>query len=145
MTGSTFARILGWALVVGIAGGLLARIGMRGVAEATGGRSAFTLGGTAGIVLLFVVAAVGSGIAGLVRWPLVFRVGLSVASTALLALSGVSIGSGEILDAKGRGLSIASWILLTLLTLGIMIAVLATPALAWTLGRCERTRHFGAR
>ena len=138
-------RTVGWALVVGLSGGLLARIAMRGIAEGTNGNPAFTLGATASIVMLFVVAALGSGIAGSLRWPLGLRVGISIASAALLVLSGVSIGAVEILAAKDRGLSLASWSLLTLLTVGIMITVFATPALAWTLGRRERVRHCDAR
>lgn len=132
------ARTLGWALVVGLSGGLLARIAMRGIAEATNGSPAFTLGASVYIVMLFVVAALGSGIAGSVRWPLGLRVGLSVASAALLVLSGVSIGAVEILAARDRGLSLASWGLLVLLTLTIIAIVFATPYLAWTIGRRGR-------
>ncbi len=56
--GRWILAILGAALVAGLVGGLAARLLMRAIALALGHDSGFSLAGTAGIVIVFVVLAV---------------------------------------------------------------------------------------
>ena len=98
------------------------------------------MGATVAIVALFVMSAVGSGIAGMLRWPIGFRLALSAASTGLVAFGAVAIGTSEVIDARDRGLTATSWTLLLVLTVGIVVCVVATPVGAWILGQRERGR-----
>jgi hypothetical protein len=134
MSGSAVCRVVLWCVVVGVAAGVLARLAMRGVVVVTHGDPSFSPAGTFGILMLFIVAALGSGLAGFVRWPMAARVLLAAAATALVIYSGAVIGTDEILSAKDRGLDTTSWLLLLLITAAIIAMTMATPVVSWRLG-----------
>jgi hypothetical protein len=127
-------RILLVSLGVGAVAGLAARVLMRLVAIDTLDHGEFSVAGTLGIVLLFVISSVGAGLAGLVRrrWLLVACV---VVTSALLWYSGLAIGFSTLGFAQDRAMTGPRWVGFWALFAAIMAIALATPYAALRLTR----------
>lgn len=120
------------ALVAGVAMGALARLMMRLTAVAAGHPGEFSLAGTAGILLAFViVTAPGALLASLVRRR--GRSALLVVGTLLLGANATAIA---IVDLNGVGdLSAFEWAGVALAIAGIYVAIIALPVLTLRLIR----------
>ncbi|HEX5996335.1 MAG TPA: hypothetical protein VFY84_14435 [Jiangellales bacterium] len=132
--GSVVARRIGVglsaAVVAGMAAGLVARLMMRLAAVAVGEDGHFSLAGTAGILVAFVVVAVpGAVLASLVRRR--GRSALLVAGALFLCVPATGV-AGE--DLGGLvGLSGVQWAGVGLATVGVYAAILLQPVLALRL------------
>ncbi|NHA68138.1 hypothetical protein [Phycicoccus flavus] len=129
---------LGWGLAVAVVAAVVARVLMRVVALVELGRPAFSVSGTAGIVLLFALAGVGGAAVGRLGWRGGRRWAALAVSSGLLLYSGVAIGVSSLQDAAAR--DVPAWRLavagvLFVLVMGIAVA---TPWLALRLGRRSR-------
>lgn len=125
------------AIVTGAVLGLCARVMMRLAAVAAGHEGApFTLGGTFGIVMIFVVAA----LPGAVLAALVDRRGRSVLLVVCAVLLCVPATAVAGTDLAGVGpLSATQWVGVGAATAGIYVAILAIPLLTLRLLALERT------
>ncbi|HEU4513732.1 MAG TPA: hypothetical protein VFR87_11565 [Nocardioidaceae bacterium] len=126
--GAAVARKVGLglaaAVVAGAAMGLVARLMMRLASVAAGEPGHFSLAGTAGILMVFVVVVVPGGVvASLVRR----RGRSSLLWLGALLLCVPTTGVARV-DLGGLvGLSPAQWVGVGLATLGVYVAVLALP------------------
>lgn len=118
------------AVVAGLALGLVARLMMRLATVAAGHESGFSLAGTAGIVMIFVIAAVpGALLASLMNRR--GRSALLVVSALLLCVPATAV-AGQDLGAVGP-LSGVEWVGVGLATAGIYAAILALPVVTLRL------------
>ena len=121
---------VGAAVLAGLAMGAVARLMMRLVVLATGRDAEFSLGGTAGIMLAFVVFMVpGAVLASLYRGR--GRSLLLVAATLLLLVVATGIAVEDV--GAVDGLSAARWTGLAVAGLGVYAAILALPVLTYRL------------
>lgn len=121
---------VGAGVAAGLVAGLLARLMMRLATVAGDGGTSFSLAGTAGIVAVFVVAAVpGAVLASLVahRW----RAALLVVGSLFLCLPATGVASEDL--GHLSGLSALQWVGVGLATLGVYAAILAMPWMALRL------------
>lgn len=120
----------------------LARLGMRLVALATGQGTHIGLSGTAGIALLFLLAAVGGAVSGAVRWSQPWRTVPVVVGSALLLAAAASTGASEVAAAFAApgGLGAGPLLLVLVATALIALAAFACPVLAWRWAARVRTR-----
>jgi hypothetical protein len=120
----------------------IARVGMRLVALATGQETHLGLSGTAGIALLFLLAAIGGVVSGAVRWAQPWRTLPVVVGSALLFVAAASIGVSEVISAftEPGGLGAGPGLGVIVATALILLAALACPVLAWRLGAGARGR-----
>lgn len=118
------------AVVAGVAAGLVARLMMRLAALAVGEVGHFSLAGTAGILVAFVVVTVpGAVLASLVRRR--GRSALLVVGALFLCVPATGV-AGE--DLGGLvGLSGVQWVGVGLATVGVYAAILLQPVLALRL------------
>ncbi|HEX6247203.1 MAG TPA: hypothetical protein VFZ64_04980 [Nocardioidaceae bacterium] len=131
---------LGAAVVTGLAAGLVARLMMRLATMAGGGDTSFSIGGTAGIVLVFVAAA----LPGAVLAALMARRGRSallVVGSLLLCLPAAGV-AGEDLGHLS-GMSTLQWVGVGLSTVGVFAAILAMPWVALRVVALGRTWPAG--
>jgi hypothetical protein len=127
-------KVLGVALVIGLAAGIAARALMRVIALINGSATGFSLEASAMIVGLFVLAAVGmfAGARIARRWR---PVGALVAFIACLPLwvPGASIAVSEIeASAKGSAAQVAA---VGAVALVILASFALVPLAGWRLGR----------
>lgn len=126
------------ALAVAIA--LLARGLMRLVALDTLDVGRFSLAGTIGICLLFVISAVGAAVAGSLttsRWVLVVVV---LATSALLWESDLTIGLSSFQEARGGLMTWARWLAFWSLFVAISALAVLTPYVGVRAGRRATVR-----
>jgi len=125
---------VGAALLAGVLMGAVARLMMRLVTLATGRPGEFSVGGTAGILLVFVVPMVpGALLAAL--WRGRGRSLLLLAGTALLLVGATGVAVSDVGDVSG--LSAGRWVALAAAGLGVYAAVVALPLLILRLIRRE--------
>jgi len=120
----------GAAVLAGLAMGAVARLMMRLVVLATGRDGEFSLGGTAGIMLAFVVVMVpGAVLASLYRGR--GRSLLLIAATLFLLVvaTGIAVEDLGTVDE----LSAARWTGVAIAGLGVYAAILALPVLTYRL------------
>lgn len=126
------------ALAVAIA--LLARGLMRLVALDTLDVGRFSLAGTIGICLLFVISAVGAAVAGSLatsRWVLVVVV---LATSALLWESDLAIGLSSFQEARGGLMTWTRWLAFWSLFAAISALAVLTPYVGVRAGRRATVR-----
>ncbi|KAA1422624.1 hypothetical protein FE697_010555 [Mumia zhuanghuii] len=122
-------RALARAVLVGVLCGGLARALMRAVALLTGAEPAFTWSGTVAIAALFVVASVGTAVAGMLRVHLAIRLLVAAASSGLLIVAGIGIGSSEIAFAAEHGEpgSMVWAVVIAAAIAGLVVAAIVVP------------------
>jgi len=135
------ARAVLVAVMVGVVLGAVARLMMRLATLAAGHESSFSLGGTAMIMALFVIAT----LPGAVLAALVQRRGRStllVVSALLLCVPAAGVAESDLGDLFG--LSALQWVGVSLATAGVFASILAIPVLALRLlGLGKRSSESG--
>lgn len=123
-----------WALLIGAALGLVARLIMRLITIIEGDEPEFTIGATTGIVSFFVLAGLGGAWGGLLKERP--RVGFALAAlmTFPVTLLGVGIGGGDLVQSV-EDQSAGVFALILLCTALITVCVFASPTLAWRRAR----------
>ncbi len=129
-----FAIATSQALLVGLVLGIAARLVMRLITIIEGDRPEFTIGATAGIVGVFVLASLGGAWGGLLMRHR--RIGIALAALATLPVSllGIAIGGGDLIQSV-EDQPIGTFILILLVSLVIALCVVASPVLSWRLVR----------
>ncbi len=121
--------------------GVVGRVLMRLFAIAGEGVPVFTLVGSLGIAMFFVLSGVPGGIASAMGTRPKLTWTLYLLGTAPLAWNGLAIGSAEWSAAADRDLSPSDLAVLSLLTAGIVAVTLVNPFLTHRLAvRWSRAR-----
>lgn len=125
-----FVIVTAQALLIGVAFGLIARLTMRLITIIEGDEPEFTIGATAGIVSVFVLAALGGAWGGLLAAHRRIGFGLAALATFPVTMLGIGIGGGDLIQSVDDQ-SAGVFALILLGTLLIAICVFASPVLSW--------------
>jgi len=123
--------------VVGLLDGAAARVLMRGVALATGEPTAFSLGATLGIIIVFAITAVPIAVTAELTVGRRARLTAGVIGTAVLGFFAVSIGLQEVTNADG--LDVRQWVALLACVAGLAAIVGLQPWVVLRVIRRGRT------
>lgn len=125
---------LGAALLVGVALGAVARLMMRLVAVAAGHHGEFSIGGTVGIMVAFVVVMVPGSLLAALWWGRGWWT-LLAAGTGLLLVVATGVAISDVGDVSG--LPPVRWAFLLLAAGGVYASILAMPIV---ISRVVRSR-----
>ncbi|WP_332642550.1 hypothetical protein [Aeromicrobium sp.] len=123
-----------WAVLIGVALGVVARLIMRLITIVEGDEPEFTVGATAGIVSFFVLAALGGAWGGLLTGRPRTALALAAALTFPVTLLGVGIGGGDLVQSV-EDQSPGVFALIVFGTILIAGCVFASPTLSWRRAR----------
>jgi hypothetical protein len=133
---------VGAAVLAGLAMGAAARLMMRLVVLATGRETEFSVGGTVGILLAFVVFMVpGALLASLYRGR--GRSLLLTVATVLLLVVATGIAAEDVGDVGG--LTVVRWAGVAVAGFGVFAAILALPVLTFRILSREAATTTGRR
>jgi hypothetical protein len=121
------------ALVAGTTDGVVGRTLMRVFAVVGDGTPAFTVGGSASIVFLFVLSAVPGAIASALVKRRMLTVLLYIAGAVPVVWNGLVIGLQEWSAALNRGVDATEVVMLVVVTAGIVVVTLGNPIFAHSL------------
>lgn len=121
------------ALAAGTTDGVLGRTLMRCFAVVGDGTPAFTVGGSAAIVFLFVLSAVPGAIASALVKRRMLTVLLYIGGAVPVVWNGLVIGLQEWSAALGRGVDATEVVMLVVVTAGIVLVTLGNPIFAHSL------------
>ena len=121
------------ALVAGTTDGVVGRILMRCFAVVGDGTPAFTIGGSAAIVFLFVLSAVPGAIASALVTRRMLTVLLYIGGAVPVVWNGLVIGLQEWSAALDRGVGATEVVMLVVVTAGIVLVTLGNPIFAHSL------------
>ena len=121
------------ALVAGTTDGVVGRILMRCFAVVGDGTPAFTIGGSAAIVFLFILSAVPGAIASALVTRRMLTVLLYIGGAVPVVWNGLVIGLQEWSAALDRGVGATEVVMLVVVTAGIVLVTLGNPIFAHSL------------